>query len=141
MNALRDTYDGDFEILAVPSSNFFNVSYVLFNQNTPKQIICFQQEPSGNGDEIMNAIRHVRPGNNFEPSFQVFGRSDVNGAARLDLYTWALHLCDSPSPTFFDPKMLYYDPISMEDVRWNFEKVSSAYKLQNKCQTKLIVCI
>ena len=26
MNALRDTYDGDFEILAVPSSNFFNVS-------------------------------------------------------------------------------------------------------------------
>ena len=38
----------------------------------------------------MNAIRHVRPGNNFEPSFQVFGRSDVNGAARLDLYSWAL---------------------------------------------------
>ena len=37
MNALRDTYDGDFEILAVPSSNFFNVSYVLFNQNTPSQ--------------------------------------------------------------------------------------------------------
>lgn len=105
MNALRDTYDGDFEILAVPSSNFFN------------------QEPSGAGDEIMNAIRHVRPGNNFEPSFQVFGRSDVNGANRLDLYTWALHLCDSPTPTFFDPKMLYYDPISMEDVRWNFEKI------------------
>ena len=93
----------------------------------------------------MNAIRHVRPGNNFEPSFQVFGRSDVNGAARLDLYTWALvgelefqikyfymniltvqGLCDSPTPNFFDPKMLYYDPISMEDVRWNFEKVRSA---------------
>ena len=49
-----------------------------------------QQEPSGDGDEIMNAIRHVRPGNNFEPSFKVFGRSDVNGAARLDLYSWAL---------------------------------------------------
>ena len=35
-------------------------------------------------------------------------------------------LCDSPTPNFFDPKMLYYDPISMEDVRWNFEKVRSA---------------
>ena len=72
----------------------------------------------------MNAIRHVRPGNNFEPSFRVFGRSDVNGANRLELYSWALGLCDSPTPTYFDPKMLYYDPISMEDVRWNFEKVS-----------------
>ena len=78
----------------------------------------------------MNAIRHVRPGNNFEPSFRVFGRSEVNGANRLDLYTWALSLCDSPTPTFFDPKMLYYDPISMEDVRWNFEKVCLTFLWQ-----------
>ena len=42
----------------------------------------------------MNAIRHVRPGNNFEPSFQVFGRSDVNGANRLELYSWALVRAD-----------------------------------------------
>ena len=48
----------------------------------------------------MNAIRHVRPGNNFEPSFQVFGRSDVNGANRLDLYTWALVRADR-IPSFF----------------------------------------
>ena len=26
MNALKEAYNGDFEILAVPSSNFFNVS-------------------------------------------------------------------------------------------------------------------
>ena len=44
-------------------------------------------------------------------------------------------LCDSPTPNFFDPKMLYYDPISMEDVRWNFEKVRSAYKLQKQNKT------
>ena len=25
-NALKEVYDGDFEIIAVPSSNFFNVS-------------------------------------------------------------------------------------------------------------------
>ena len=45
-------------------------------------------------------------------------------------------LCDSPTPNFFDPKMLYYDPISMEDVRWNFEKVRSAYKLQKLMSNK-----
>ena len=26
-------------------------------------------------------------------------------------------------PTLNDPKMLYYTPLSQEDVRWNFEKV------------------
>jgi len=105
MNALKQTYDGDFEILAVPSSNFFN------------------QEPSGNPDEILNAIQHVRPGNNFQPSFQLFSRSDVNGENRLPVYSWALGLCDPPVPTLNDPKMLYYTPLSKEDIRWNFEKI------------------
>ena len=38
----------------------------------------------------MNLIRYVRPGNNFEPSFPIFSRSDVNGAARIPVYQWAL---------------------------------------------------
>ena len=36
MNALKQTYDGDFEILAVPSSNFFNVK-LQFNIETCNQ--------------------------------------------------------------------------------------------------------
>ena len=28
MNALKETYDGDFEIIAVPSANFFNVRLI-----------------------------------------------------------------------------------------------------------------
>ena len=34
-----------------------------------------QQEPSGDGAEIMNAIQHVRPGNMFEPNFVISARS------------------------------------------------------------------
>ena len=102
--------------------------------------MSLQQEPSGDGAEIMNAIQHVRPGNMFEPNFVISARSgtithaqtptvisarsDVNGAGRLPLYSWVLGRCDSPVPTLSNPQMLYYSPLSVEDVRWNFEKVT-----------------
>lgn len=105
MNALKETYDGDFEIIAVPSANFFN------------------QEPSSNPDEIMNAIKLVRPGNDFQPNFVISARSDVNGASRIPLYSWALSQCEPPIPTLNTPQMLYYTPLSKEDIRWNFEKL------------------
>jgi len=47
----------------------------------------------------------------------------VNGAGRLPLYSWVLGRCDSPVPTLSNPQMLYYSPLSVEDVRWNFEKI------------------
>ena len=49
-----------------------------------------QQEPSANPTEILNAIQHVRPGNNFQPEFTLFARADVNGQNRLSVYSWAL---------------------------------------------------
>ena len=49
-----------------------------------------QQEPSANPAEILNAIQHVRPGNNFQPDFTLFARADVNGQNRLSVYSWAL---------------------------------------------------
>ena len=49
-----------------------------------------QQEPSANPAEILNAIQHVRPGNNFQPEFTLFARADVNGQNRLSVYSWAL---------------------------------------------------
>ena len=52
--------------------------------------MCPQQEPSADPEEIMNLIRYVRPGNNFEPAFPIFSRSDVNGAGRIPVYQWAL---------------------------------------------------
>jgi len=71
----------------------------------------------------MNAIMHVRPGNGFQPNFVLSARADVNGENRLPLYSWALSRCEAPVPTLQDPKMLYYTPLSVEDIRWNFEKI------------------
>jgi len=71
----------------------------------------------------MNAIRHVRPGNNFQPDFTLFARADVNGQNRLSVYSWALSRCEPAVANLNNPQMLYYTPLSQEDVRWNFEKI------------------
>jgi len=82
-----------------------------------------QQEPSGDRDEIINALAHVRPGAGFKPNFPLFARSDVNGAGRLPVYSMALDRCPAPQANLADPHMLYYSPISQEDIRWNYEKI------------------
>jgi len=92
------------EVLAVPCGQFFN------------------QEPSGNPDDIANVIRYVRPGNNFVPEFPMFVRSEVNGAGRIPLYKWMTSRCPAPLTEFSDTKILMYAPLSKEDIRWNWEK-------------------
>ena len=71
----------------------------------------------------MNAIRWVRPGNDFALEFPIFARDDVNGENRNPLYQFALSRCPPAVPTIQNPQMLYYTPISQEDIRWNFEKI------------------
>ena len=52
------------------------------------RISLFQQEPGANGTEIANMLRHVRPGNGFEPNFRMLWKTDVNGADEHPLYTY-----------------------------------------------------
>jgi len=104
LNALRSTYEGEFEILGVPCSQFYN------------------QEP-GTPVEIMNALEHVRPGNGFIPNFPLFAKSDINGANRLPLYAWATGLCGSPEAAFSDKELLLYALLDGADIRWNYEKI------------------
>jgi hypothetical protein len=51
-------------------------------------IYLLQQEP-GTPEEIMNALKFVRPGGGFAPNFPLFAKSDINGENRLPLYAWA----------------------------------------------------
>jgi len=83
----------------------------------------FNQEPSSNGAEIANAIRWVRPGNDFTPNFPIFVRSEVNGEGRIPLYKLVTSRCASAMPQFFPTNVLLYTPVSSEDIRWNFEKI------------------
>ncbi|GFQ68361.1 glutathione peroxidase 3 [Trichonephila clavata] len=69
-----------------------------------------KQEPGGNGEEILNGIRHVRPGNGFLPNFPVFKKIDVNGANEHPLYTFLKQYCLPTRDEFVDQSKLSYTP-------------------------------
>jgi len=102
MNALQAKYRTQgFEILGFPCNNFH------------------YQEP-GKESEILNGVKHVRPGNGFVPNFQLFKKLEVNGKNEHPLYTYLKKHC--PPTTFeFKPDVLMYDPIRSNDVAWNWE--------------------
>ena len=132
-------------------SVFFNSSkylIILWYFNPKYEFYLSQQEPSGNATEIMNALRHVRPGGGFVPAFPMFNRVHVSGSEAIPLFKWVLVSFDdilyiiklnvqkeqcpiAPQITFSKRWNLRYEPISAEDIRWNFEKVSfiTRYKL------------
>jgi len=104
-NALKALYNGDLEILAVPSNQFYN------------------QEVS-DPVELMNAIRWVRPGNDFAIDFPMFKLSAVNGADRIPVYQFVTSRCPvAPVPNLGTTQLLLYAPLSAADIRWNFEKI------------------
>jgi glutathione peroxidase-family protein len=47
-----------------------------------------QQEPGGTDEEILNGIRYVRPGNDFQTNITLFRKIDVNGANEHPLYSY-----------------------------------------------------
>uniref|UniRef100_A0A8D8W3H9 Glutathione peroxidase n=1 Tax=Cacopsylla melanoneura TaxID=428564 RepID=A0A8D8W3H9_9HEMI len=106
MKALQAKYGHEeFEVLAFPCNQFR------------------LQEPGSNGTEIMNSVRWVRPGNNFNPGFQFFNKIQVNGEYEHPLYTFMKNSCPPTRDGYRSPITdLYYKPILVSDVRWNFEK-------------------
>lgn len=82
-----------------------------------------KQEPGGSGEEILNGIRHVRPGNNFQPNFPLFQKMDVNGETQHPLFQLLKGHCPSPVSKFRPRDRLFYSPQDNNDIRWNFEKI------------------
>lgn len=75
-------------------------------------------------------IKHVRPGDNFVPNFQMFAKSDVNGKNQNPIYEFLKSRCPSVRPEFQAAYKLYYDPYHQDDIRWNFEKFLLDHKGQ-----------
>ena len=42
------------------------------------KIFCTAQEPGANASEIFAVLKHVRPGDDFVPNFEMFAKSDVS---------------------------------------------------------------
>lgn len=80
------------------------------------------QEPGANATEILNGIAYVRPGGGFQPNFQMFAKTDVNGDDEHPLFTFLKSRCPSTRTGFSDKHSLEYNRFLLSDVRWNFEK-------------------
>jgi len=107
MNELKEKFGDKLEVLAFPCNQFGH------------------QENTTEG-ELLNSLRHVRPGNNFEPKVDLFGKVDVNGKTTHPIFQYLkerLPLPADDSVSFMgDPKCIIWSPVSRSDIAWNFEK-------------------
>ncbi|XP_078055802.1 CUE domain-containing protein 2-A-like [Mustelus asterias] len=104
LNALMDKLsDSSFTVLAFPCNQFG------------------QQDPEKD-HETLDILKFIRPGGNFVPQFPVFGKIEVNGEKEHPLYTFLKLSCPFVNPMIGDRTRLYWSPLRVSDVRWNFEK-------------------
>uniref|UniRef100_A0A8C5RGJ3 Glutathione peroxidase n=1 Tax=Laticauda laticaudata TaxID=8630 RepID=A0A8C5RGJ3_LATLA len=85
-----------------------------------------KQEP-GQNSEILQGIKHVRPGGGYVPNFQLFQKGDVNGENEHQIYTFlkVYNISDDVTlfvETFGDTTKLFWSPLKIHDIKWNFEK-------------------
>uniref|UniRef100_A0A8C5X6W0 glutathione peroxidase n=1 Tax=Malurus cyaneus samueli TaxID=2593467 RepID=A0A8C5X6W0_9PASS len=80
-----------------------------------------KQEP-GQNSEILPALKYVRPGGGFVPNFQLFQKGDVNGAKEQKIFTFLKNACPPVTEEFGNPNKLFWEPLRIHDIKWNFEK-------------------
>uniref|UniRef100_A0A8C5ESP5 Glutathione peroxidase n=2 Tax=Gouania willdenowi TaxID=441366 RepID=A0A8C5ESP5_GOUWI len=108
MNELHDRYASKgLVILGVPCNQFGH------------------QENCKN-EEILFSLKYIRPGNGFEPKFQILEKMDVNGKDAHPLFVYLKEKLfvpsDEPTTLMTDPKFIIWSPVCRNDVAWNFEK-------------------
>lgn len=80
-----------------------------------------KQEP-GENSEILSGLKYVRPGGGFVPNFQLFEKGDVNGKKEQKFYTFLKKSCPPVGDNFGNRENLFWDPLKISDIKWNFEK-------------------
>uniref|UniRef100_I3MPQ1 Glutathione peroxidase n=1 Tax=Ictidomys tridecemlineatus TaxID=43179 RepID=I3MPQ1_ICTTR len=80
-----------------------------------------KQEP-GKNSEILSGLKYVRPGGGFVPNFQLFEKGDVNGEKEQKVFTFLKNSCPPTSELLGSSKQLFWEPMKVHDIRWNFEK-------------------
>jgi len=112
MNDLTDQFGDSFAALGFPSNQFGH-------------------QTNENNGEILNTLKHVRPGGGYEPNFQMFEKLDINGDTEDPVFTFLKKEQPYPSDdragtgadyvlekNFF----MIWAPLRRSDVGWNFEK-------------------
>ncbi|XP_033821815.2 glutathione peroxidase 1-like [Periophthalmus magnuspinnatus] len=86
----------------------------------------FGHQENCKNEEILLSLKYVRPGNGFEPKFQLMEKVEVNGKDAHPLFVYLREKLPTPSDdtTSFmaDPKFIIWSPVCRNDISWNFEK-------------------
>jgi glutathione peroxidase len=83
--------------------------------------------------ESLNILKYVRPGDGYEPNFDLYGAVRANGEGAEPLYTWLKEALPEPKESGIDipggryltdtkPVTLAGEVCGKTDVKWNFEK-------------------
>lgn len=80
--------------------------------------------------ELLPMLKHVRPGNGFEPNFPIFTKTDANGDGASEIFKFLRGSLKFPCDDFngqgsdhlIAAKHIIWTPISRTDISWNFEK-------------------
>lgn len=112
MNDLTTTFGDDLAVLGFPSNQFGH-------------------QTNENDFEVLNTLKHVRPGDGYEPNFQMFSKMDINGDNEDPIWKYL----KSEIPTVADDCggagadfilsanfLMIWSPMRRSDVIWNFEK-------------------
>jgi len=110
MNELKEKYADRLEIVAFPCNQFGK------QENLKEK-------------EILASLKHVRPGDRYEPKFPLTSKVQVNGAGASELFQFLRASLPLPSdqsaedcPILDNTTKLCWAPISRTDIAWNFEK-------------------
>jgi len=95
----------------------------------------FGHQTNEDNDEILNTLEHVRPGNGFKFSGDLFAKVNVNGSAAHPLFEWMRSTIKTPQdPEGGDSALILprggfdgtcvntWAPVNRNDIAWNFEK-------------------
>ncbi|KAJ8796852.1 hypothetical protein J1605_017724 [Eschrichtius robustus] len=113
----------------------FSLFLVGFAQPTPKQqqmkVDCYKGVTGTiyeygalalNGEEYIQFKQYVRPGGGFVPNFQLFEKGDVNGEKEQKVFSFLKNSCPPTSDFLGSSSQLFWEPMKVHDIRWNFEK-------------------
>jgi len=107
MNELCEKFPDNFAVLAFPTNQFGH-------------------QENSSGKEILNALKHVRPGGGFEFKGDLFDKVEANGENEHPLFTFLKKSLPTPSDDteslMSNPKFLIWSPVKRSDISWNFEK-------------------
>jgi len=115
LNALKEKYGDDLIILGLPCNQFGHQ--------------CYDKD-----FELLNTLKHVRPGEGYEPKFTVTGKMQVNGDDEHPFWTFLKNSIPAPADdkgglgsdhiykTQPNTMPIQWSPVRRSDVTWNFEK-------------------